>query len=128
MYLEDACFCTLLMLKVSIIKLAIEKIGKATITKTQEPPQPTLDRLDTGWLIVPTGLAVLMISYAPEDCVQTVVETRADIKDNSFVVDWPCGSCVLLFERVYFRTAPPGIPYASFPIPISHPTEEGHEL
>jgi hypothetical protein len=108
-------------LKVPEIKLAIEKKTKATIKRIQPDaklPPPTLDRLDAGLLEVPAGHIVFMVSYAPEDCTQAVLETRADIADDGHVVDWPCGSGVVLFEGVFFRTKPPGIPYASIPMLI----------
>ncbi|KAH8710293.1 hypothetical protein GQ44DRAFT_435349 [Phaeosphaeriaceae sp. PMI808] len=105
------------------IKRAVERSPNVTIKKIRpdtKPPQTTLERLDAGWLQVPAGYNVFLISYASEDCTQAVVETRADIKDDSYAVEWLCGSGVVLFECIYFRTEPPGIPYASIPVPISH--------
>ncbi|PVI02130.1 hypothetical protein DM02DRAFT_653885 [Periconia macrospinosa] len=111
------------------IKLAVEKGAGVTLRKrkpNEKRPQPTLERLDVGWVTVPAGYIVYLVSVAPEDCLEVAVQVRMNMKDDNYhsVVGWLCGSGVVLFERVSYRTEPAGIYYVSVPVPTSPLGEE----
>lgn len=122
-------FTMLLTKKKNDIKLAIEKYAGVTFRKMQpgdKVPLLSLGRVDVGWLRVPPGYIVFLLSVAPEDCVEAVVQVRVDSEDENYysVGGWRCGSGVVLFEKVHFRTEPAGIPYTSVLTPTSPLGEE----
>ncbi|KAL5395934.1 hypothetical protein PMIN03_012999, partial [Paraphaeosphaeria minitans] len=106
------------------ITAAVEKNAGVTLQKSQtgeKSPLPSLERLHTGWVTVPAGYIVFLLSVAHGDCVEATVQSRANIDDSngSGVPGWLCGCGVLLFEGVSFRTEPEGIPYISLPVATS---------
>jgi hypothetical protein len=109
--------------KANDIELVVKKHAGVTLRRSQpneKSPLPSLERLDAGWVTVPSDYIVFLQSVAPEDCAEATVQVRANIKDKSQSVEgWLCGSGVVLFECVSFRTEPAGIPYTSIPVPTS---------
>jgi hypothetical protein len=84
-------------------------------------PLPSLERLDAGWVTVPAGYIVFLLSVAAGDCTEAAVQVRANIQDSNdnIVPGWLCGCGVLLFGSVSFRTEPAGVPFISIPVPTS---------
>ena len=112
------------MSKANDITAAVEENARVTIRKNQtseKSPLPSLERLYSGWVTVPAGYIVFLLSIAPRDCVEATVQSRANIEDDngSDIPRWLCGCGVLLFEGVSFRTEPEGIPYISLPVATS---------
>ncbi|KAF2275575.1 uncharacterized protein EI97DRAFT_501773 [Westerdykella ornata] len=104
------------------IKLAVEQHAGATLRKRKPPeqrPLPMLECLDAGWVMVPVGHAAFLLSVAPANCAEAAVQVWASTRDNQSMAGWLCGSGVVIFGPVSFRTQPAGIPYVSIPLPMS---------
>lgn len=116
------------MSKAPQIELAVNKIAKATIKKVSQYPQPRLERIEVGFVQVPAGFCAILLSCATNDFELPVLETRADLKADSYKLGWDCGGCALVPELVYYRTEPPGIPYGLILVPVSPLVEEKYIL
>jgi hypothetical protein len=109
-----------LIFKASEIRIGVEKTAKANIKLAEKSPQPTLERLDFGWLQVPPGYRVLLISCASDDCKDPVLETRTShtAETCTDTCRWYCGNLAVVPESAYYRTKP-AVPYGLIPLPIS---------
>jgi len=127
MYRHKARSACLLISKAPQIRLAVKESANATIKEVNTFPQPTLECLHNGWAQVPPGYCALLLSCAPDDCKEPVLdkrkgpvlEIRKGLKAESEVMEWDCGIAAVVPELLYYRTEPAGIPYGSIPVPIS---------
>lgn len=109
--------------KANKIKAVVETCAGLTIPKQQpneERLAPTLQRLDNGWVQVSPGHVATVTLIAPEDKVE--IQVRLNIKKAHSATEQ---HSVVLFERAYFRTEPPGIDYAILVAPASPLGEKG---
>lgn len=121
---ENECLIKELQKMANDIKLVIEKHAGATLQERrphEKRPLPTIERLDVGWVKVPTGYVVFLVSVAAEDCAEASVEAREGLENDSHqsVPKFLCGSGLVVFGPASYRTEPAGIPYASVLLPAS---------
>jgi hypothetical protein len=120
MYRGNNALATVLMLKANNIKHTVETRARVTIPTrrpNEERPTPMLQHLEFGWIEVPLGYIALVTLLLPEGCVQAVeIQVRPNLKEKYIATQQ---RSAMLFEGVYFRTEPAGIPYALLPVPTS---------
>lgn len=80
-------------------------------------PSPTIQHLDVGWVQVPPGYIAILQLLPPEDCLKPVeLQVTSNLKEG---ITTTKHHSVILFESIYFRTEPAGIPYGLLPVPTS---------
>jgi hypothetical protein len=109
-----------LIFRAPAIRIAVEKSAKSNIKSAEKSPQPTLERLDFGWLQVPLEYCVLLKSCVSDDCKEPVLQTRTGhtAETCTDTCRWSYGNLAVVPKSAYYRTKP-AVPYGLIPLPIS---------
>src|SRR5688572_11320263 len=105
----------------------IEGSGDIMIVKDQPKnesmkavaPQPELERLDYGYISVPPGYVMLVVSVVLKDHEQAEIKIRRKMNEPDIcTMDSPPGFALIINEGLSFRTEPPGNAFARIPIRV----------